>query len=86
MVYLIKEAVLLGIGALDKSKELVRDFKRRGEANQGPIAKLAREVMDKAEAAYRDCLQAALDRAGVATKADLQRLEERLQGSRPRKT
>ena len=84
MVHLMKEAVLLGIGALDKTKELVRDLKRRGEANQGPIAKLAREVVDKAEAASRDCLQAALDRAGVATKADLQRLEERLQGSKPR--
>lgn len=90
MVQVMKDAVLIGIGALDKTKDLVRELRQRGEANQGPAAKLVKEVLAKGEAACRDCMQAVLDQAGVATKADLRRLEERLQerpkDSGPRRT
>lgn len=82
MIALMKGAILIGLGALDKTKDLVRELRERGERHQGPAAKLAKEVLVKGEAACRDCMQAVLDRAGVATKADIKRLEERLARSK----
>lgn len=82
MVHLIKGAVLIGIGAFDKAKDLMRELRQRGEANHGPAATFAKEVLAKGEAACRDCVQAVVDRAGVATKADITRLEERIARSK----
>lgn len=74
MLNLIKTAVLIGIGALDKTKEVVRDLVRRGENNQGPAARCAKDLLAEVERACTTSNTAILDCLGVATKADMAQL------------
>ena len=55
MVYsIVRKALLAGLGAQEKVKELLDDLVKKGELNEREGAKLMKEWADKAEAQSKD--------------------------------
>jgi polyhydroxyalkanoate synthesis regulator phasin len=89
MFELARKAMFLGIGALSMTKEavenVVEDLVKKGELSQQEGKKLAAEMMERGEtekqqikATIEKVVGKALSEAGLATKADLERLEARV--------
>ena len=86
MVKLMKKMVLAGLGAETKAREVWNDLVRRGEENQGDIAKRVKDCVASLEKDLkglekkeRDFVEKVMARLPLATKADLERLEQKIQ-------
>ncbi len=90
MVKLIRKMMLAGLGAEAKIRENWRttldDLVHRGESNQGDLAKRVKDgfaCLEKdlkaVEAKEREFVDRLMAKLPVATKADLKRLEEKIQ-------
>jgi poly(hydroxyalkanoate) granule-associated protein len=89
MFDLARKAMLMGIGALSMTKEavenVVEELVKKGELTQQEGKKLADEVLErgrKEQARIQEAVEKAVVKvitdAGVATKADLERIEARV--------
>jgi len=89
MFELGRKAMLMGIGALSLTKEtaekLAADLAQKGEVTEEEAKKLVDELIERGNkervqvhATIEKQVQKLLAETGVATKSDLQRLEERL--------
>jgi len=86
---LARKAMLMGIGALSMTKEAiekaVEELVKKGELSQQEGKRLAEELIErgrKERAQIQDAIEKAaakmIAESGLATKLDLQRLDERL--------
>ena len=85
----LEKLMLAGLGAATMTKEraekLFDEYARRGEAQRKSRSGFVKELMDAADKSRRDLekmvaqrVDQAVERANLATKADLQRLEQKL--------
>ena len=86
MLSLIKKAVLAGLGAVAGGRETFEDLVRRGEQNQTDLAKAVKGLMAETEKTLkklaekeRDCVDRVLKKMPIATKSDLDRLEQKIE-------
>ncbi|MBI3595835.1 MAG: hypothetical protein HY203_01620 [Nitrospirae bacterium] len=86
MVKMIKKVMMAGLGVEAKAREAWEDLVRRGEENQKGYAKKAKErvaVLEKdlkeLEKKERDLVDRVMAKLPIATKADLDRLEKKIQ-------
>jgi len=86
MVKLIKEAVLAGLGFEAKAREVWDELVRRGEENSKVYAKRVKEGMGRLEKDLkglekkeRHLVDRVMAKFPMASKADLERLEKRIQ-------
>ncbi|MBI3609188.1 MAG: hypothetical protein HY204_00600 [Nitrospirae bacterium] len=86
MVKLMKKVVLAGLGAEAKARETWEDLVRRGEENQKDYAKkvkdrvaLLEKDLKELEKKERDLIERVMAKLPIATKADLDRLEKKIQ-------
>lgn len=86
MVKLMKKMVLAGLGVESKARETWKELVRRGEENEGDFAKKAKSCaaslekdLKEFEKKERDLIDRVMARLPIATKADLDRLEKKIQ-------
>ena len=86
MVDLMKKVMLAGLGMESKIREAVEDLVRRGEESQGAGAKRAKDCfgsldkdLKRLEEKERAFVKKVMAKLPIATKADLERLEEKIQ-------
>lgn len=86
MFDMVRRALLAGIGAQEKAKELIEDLVKKGELNQSEGAKLLKEVMEKAEKGGEevdkkvgDVVQKTLDKLNMPSRKDIEALEKKVQ-------
>ena len=86
MFDMVRRALLAGIGAQEKAKELIEDLVKKGELNQSEGAKLLKEVMEKAEKGGEevdkkvgDVVQKTLDKLNMPSRKDMEALEKKVQ-------
>jgi polyhydroxyalkanoate synthesis regulator phasin len=89
MFDLARKAMLIGIGALYMTKEavegIVDELVKKGDLTQQEGRKLAAEMLERGEkerkqiqSTVESAVAKVLEKSGVATKADLERLEARV--------
>ena len=89
MFELVRKAMLMGIGALSLTKEtaekLAADLAQKGEVTEDEAKKLVDELIERGnkeraqiQATIEEHVQKLLAETGVATKSDIQALENRL--------
>ncbi|HTN44323.1 MAG TPA: phasin family protein [Nitrospiria bacterium] len=86
MVKLMKKMVLAGLGVEAKARETWEELLRRGEENQnnyakkvkGRVADLEKDLKDL-EKKERDLVDRVMAKLPIATKADMDRLEKKIQ-------
>jgi polyhydroxyalkanoate synthesis regulator phasin len=83
---LVRKALLAGVGAQEKVRDLVDELVKRGEMNQGDGAKLVKEVLDRAEKRGEEldqkisgAVQKTVEKLGLPTRKDLESLEKRVE-------
>lgn len=86
MVKLMKKVVLAGLGVAANARETFDELVRRGEENQGDTAKRVKDCLASLEKDLkalekkeRDFIERVMAKLPVATKADLERLEQKIQ-------
>lgn len=86
MFDIVRRALLAGIGAQEKAKELVEELVKKGELNQSEGAKLIKEVMEKAEKGGAEVdktagevVQKTLETLNLPTRKDIESLEKKVQ-------
>jgi len=86
MVKLMKKIMLAGLGVEAKARETWEDLVRRGEENQEEYAKKVKDRVALLEKDLkgigkknRDLIEKVMDKLPIATKADLDRLEKKIQ-------
>jgi len=86
MVRLMKKVIMAGLGVEAKARETWEDLVRRGEANEEGYAKRVRERMGflekdlkELEKKEREFVDKVMAKLPIATKADLDRLERKIQ-------
>ncbi|HEY5594323.1 MAG TPA: phasin family protein [Nitrospiria bacterium] len=86
MVKLMKKMVMAGLGVEAKARETWEDLVRRGEENQEEYAKKVKDRVALLEKDLkgigkknRDLIEKVMDKLPIATKADLDRLEKKIQ-------
>lgn len=86
MVKLMKKMVMAGLGVEAKARETWEDLVRRGEENQEEYAKKVKDRVALLEKDLKgigkknhDLIEKVMDKLPIATKADLDRLEKKIQ-------
>jgi len=86
MVKMMKKMVMAGLGVEAKARETWKDLVRRGEENQNDYAKKVKERvaglekdLKELEKKERDLVDRVMAKLPIATKADLDRLEKKIQ-------
>ncbi len=86
MVKLMKQMVLAGLGVEAKARETWEDLVRRGEENQEDYAKKVKDRVASLEKDLkelgknnRDLIEKVMAKLPIATKADLDHLEKKIQ-------
>jgi polyhydroxyalkanoate synthesis regulator phasin len=84
---IIKKAMLAGLGAQEKARELVDELVKAGELSKNEAATLVKEWTSKAEEStkdldlkLKDTIAGALERLNIPTRDDLEKLEKKIQG------
>lgn len=83
----MKRAMLAGLGAQEKAKELVDELVKAGELSKSDGATLVKEWASKAEAStkdidlkVKDAIAGAFERLNIPTRDDLEKMEKKIQG------
>jgi polyhydroxyalkanoate synthesis regulator phasin len=83
---IIKKTLLAGVGAGEKFKEFVDELAKAGEVSTNEASKLVKEWSEKAQQStkdldsrVRDAIGGAFEKMNIATRADMERLEKKLQ-------
>ncbi len=83
----IKKAMLVGLGAQEKARELVDELVKTGELSKSEGATLVKEWTSKAEESTRDmdlkikdAIAGAFEKLNIPTRDDLEKLEKKIQG------
>jgi polyhydroxyalkanoate synthesis regulator phasin len=83
----IKRAMLVGLGAQEKAKELIEDLVKAGELSKSEAAALVKEWTSKAaegtkdmDLKFKDAIAGAFEKLNIPTRDDLERLEKKIQG------
>ena len=83
----IKRAMLAGLGAQEKARELVDDLVKAGELSKSDGATLVKEWASKAEEStkdldlkVKDAISGAFERLNIPTRDDLEKMEKKIQG------
>jgi len=86
MVKMMKKMVMAGLGVEAKARETLEELIRRGEENQEGYAKKVKERvaglekdLKEFEKKERDLVDRVMAKLPIATKADLDRLEKKIQ-------
>lgn len=86
MVKLMRKMVMAGLGVEAKARETLEDLIRRGEENQNKYAKKMKEQVSglekdlkELEKKEREIVDRVMAKLPIATKADMDRLEKRIQ-------
>ena len=86
MLEILRKALLAGLGAQEKAKELVDELMKKGELSQSDGAKLMKEIMEKAEKGtgeldkkIGDIVQKALEKVSLPSRKDIENLEKNVQ-------
>lgn len=86
MLEIVRKALLAGLGAQEKAKELVEELVKKGELSQGEGAKLMKEVMEKAEKGGEEVdkkmggiVQKTLEKLNLPSRKDIESLEKKVQ-------
>jgi len=89
----IKKAMLVGLGAQEKARELVDELVKAGELSKSEAAVLVKEWTSRAEESTRDIdlkvkdtVAGAFEKLNIATRDDLEKLEKKIQGISARLT
>ena len=83
----MKRAMLAGLGAQEKARELVDDLVKAGELSKSDGATLVKEWASKAEEStkdldlkVKDAISGAFERLNIPTRDDLEKMEKKIQG------
>jgi polyhydroxyalkanoate synthesis regulator phasin len=83
----IKRAMLAGLGAQEKARELVDELVKAGELSKNEAATLVKEWASKAEEStkdldlkVKDTIAGAFEKLNIPTRDDLEKLEKKMQG------
>ncbi len=83
----IKKAMLAGLGAQEKARELVDELVKAGELSKNEAATLVKEWTSKAEEStkdldlkIKDTIAGAFEKLNIPTRDDLERLDKKIQG------
>jgi len=83
----LKRAMLAGLGAQEKARELVDELVKAGELSKSDAAMLAKEWASKAEEStkdmdhkVKDAIAGAFERLNIPTRDDLEKMEKKIQG------
>ena len=89
----IKKAMLVGLGAQEKARELVDELVKAGELSKSEAAALVKEWTSKAEEStkdldlkVKDTVAGAFEKLNIATRDDLEKLEKKILGISARLT
>ena len=84
---IIKRAMLAGLGAQEKARELVDELVKAGELSKNEAATLVKEWTSKAEEStkdldlkIKDTIAGAFEKLNITTRDDLEKLEKKIQG------
>jgi polyhydroxyalkanoate synthesis regulator phasin len=82
----IKKAMLVGLGAQEKVKELVDELVKAGELSKSEAAALVMEWTSKAQEStkdldlkVKDTVAGAFEKLNIATRDDIEKLEKKIQ-------
>lgn len=82
----IKKAMLAGLGAQEKAKELIDELVKKGELSQHDATSLVKEWASKAEESkkefdqkVKDSLAAAMEKLNIPSRDDVANLEKKIQ-------
>ena len=83
----IKKAMLAGLGAQEKAKDLIDELVKAGELSKNEGATLVKEWVSKAEEStkdidlkIKDAIAGAFEKLNIPTRDDLEKLEKKIQG------
>jgi polyhydroxyalkanoate synthesis regulator phasin len=83
----IKRAMLAGLGAQEKARELVDELVKAGELSKNEAATLVKEWASKAEEStkdldlkVKDTIAGAFEKLNIPTRDDLEKLDKKVQG------
>jgi polyhydroxyalkanoate synthesis regulator phasin len=84
---IIKRAMLVGLGAQEKARELVDELVKAGELSKSEASALVKEWTSKAEEStkdldlkVKDTVAGAFEKLNIATRDDLEKLDKKIQG------
>jgi polyhydroxyalkanoate synthesis regulator phasin len=90
---IIKKAMLVGLGAQEKAKEFVEELVKAGELSKSEGASLVKEWVSKAEEStkdmdhkIKDAMTATFEKLNIPTRADIEKVEKKLQNISARLT
>lgn len=82
----VKRAMLIGLGAQEKAKELVDELVKAGELSKSEASSIVKEWSTKAEERtkemdkkLKDAVASVLEKLNIPTREDLERLEKKVQ-------
>ena len=82
-----KKAMLAGLGAQEKARELVDELVKAGELSKSEAATLVKEWASKAKEGtkdmdlkIKDTIAGAFEKLNIPTRDDLEKLEKKIQG------
>ncbi len=83
----IKKAMLVGLGAQEKAKELVDELVKAGELSKSEAATIVMEWTSRAQEStkdldlkVKDTVAGAFEKLNIATRDDIEKLEKKIQG------
>ena len=83
----IKKAMLAGLGAQEKARELVEELVKAGELSKSEASTLVKEWASKAEEGtkdmdlkIKDTIAGAFEKLNIPTRDDLEKMEKKIQG------
>jgi polyhydroxyalkanoate synthesis regulator phasin len=83
----IKKAMLAGLGAQEKARELVEELVKAGELSKSEASTLVKEWASKAEEStkdmdlkVKDTIAGAFEKLNIPTRDDLEKMEKKIQG------
>jgi polyhydroxyalkanoate synthesis regulator phasin len=84
---IIKRAMLVGLGAQEKARDLVDELVKAGELSKSEAATLVKEWASKAEEStkdmdlkVKDTIAAVFEKLNIPTRDELDKLEKKIQG------
>ena len=84
---IIKKAMLAGLGAQEKARELVDELVKAGELSKSEAATLVKEWTSKAQEStkdmdlkVKDTIAGVFEKLNIPTRDELDRLEKKIQG------
>jgi polyhydroxyalkanoate synthesis regulator phasin len=83
---IVKRAMLAGLGAQEKAKELIDELVKAGELSKGEAASLVKEWTSKAEQStkdvdvkFKDAAAGVLEKLNIPSKDEFEKLEKKVQ-------